>query len=589
MKRWMLRSNKVDTEKMAESLGISPIMAQIIANRGIGTYESAKNFIDADLQGMYDGALFKDIKKGIDILNHAIDNKVKISVYGDYDVDGVTSSVILYKTIKTFTTEIMYYVPHRQKEGYGINMASIDELYNEGVKLIVCCDNGIAAINESERIKELGMELVIIDHHEPAFEEKEDGTRTDIIPVADAVIDSKQKDCEYPFKSLCAAGMCYKFSKLLFESRNEKFHLDKELLVFAGIGTICDIVDLLDENRIIAKNGLKLIPESPNVGLRALINETGISDINDITEYHVGFVLGPCINATGRLESAKTAIELFTTDDEDLAKELAKELSTLNAERKEMTKIAADECLKSVEEENLLNDKVLVIYNENIHESIAGIVAGRVKDAYYKPTIVITQGDEMAKGSARSIEGYNVFEELLRLNHLFHKFGGHPMAAGLSLLKENIDSLRKSINENCVLTEKEMTQTIRIERSLELGEINMPLAKELKIAAPFGKENPTPIFGSKDILAEKVSLIGKDKRILKFSLRDTKKGTRFDAIDFKGYEVFCQECIKKHGEEKAKRILAGRESVKMDIVYTIGINTYLGHSKVQLLIKDFRI
>lgn len=589
MKKWTVKNNKVNTDLMAKSLGITEVLAQILANRGIGTAKGTKRFINADLSELHDGYLFKDMKKAIGIVNLAIENKTKIAVYGDYDVDGVTSSVILYKAIKTFTSEVIYYVPHRQKEGYGINMSSIDELQQKGIGLIVCCDNGIAAVEEAKMVKKLGMSLVIIDHHDPAFEEDEDGTKRDIIPIADAVVDAKQRDCKYPFKFLCAGGMAYKFSKLLFESRNEKFAIDKELLVFAAIATICDIVDLLDENRIIAQNGLKLIKESGNVGLQALLEETKLNEADFITEYHVGFILGPCINATGRLESAGIAIELFLSEDKEKAKQLATELTKLNEDRKYMTTTAVESCMKTIESQGLSEQNVLVVLNEEIHESIAGIVAGRIKERYYKPTIVLTEGDGMVKGSARSIEGYNVFEELLKLKDLFQRFGGHPMAAGLTLPKENVEELRKKINKNCRLTEKELTPVLRLEKALNLSEITMDLAKELNNVAPFGKENPVPIFGTKCVLAEKVSVIGKNQNILKFSLRDTQTGTRLDGISFDGFEEFSEQCNKKYGEEEKKHILQGTQSITLDIAYTIDINTFMGNSKVQLIIKDFRI
>ncbi|MDD3570965.1 MAG: single-stranded-DNA-specific exonuclease RecJ, partial [Lachnospiraceae bacterium] len=440
MKKWMLRRNKVNIEKMAERLGISIVTAQVLANRGIGTYNAACKFLYCDLNEMYDGNLLKDMQKGIDVINFAIDNGKKIAVYGDYDVDGVMSTAILYKTIKTFTDNVIYYVPHRQKEGYGINIEAVEELKSLDIDVILACDNGIAAIEEAKLIDKLGMRLVILDHHEPAFEVCEDGSKKDIIPVAAAIIDHKQKDCTYPFKALCAGAMAYKFSKVIFESRKAEFVYSTEFLVFAAMATICDIVDLLDENRIIAKNGLNLIKESPNIGLKALLEKTGIAE-GDISEYHVGFVLGPCINATGRLESAKSAVELFVTEDVERAKILATELTELNNERKLLTANAVKETIEAVENSDLHQDRVLVIYNENIHESIAGIVAGRIKERYYKPVIMLTSGESMAKGSARSIEGYNIFEELFNQIDLFHKFGGHPMAAGLSLPYENVDIL----------------------------------------------------------------------------------------------------------------------------------------------------
>jgi len=585
MKNWRLRNNKANIEKMADALRISPVMAQVLANRGIGTFEAAKKFIAPSLEDMYDGYLFEDMKKGIDLLNEAIDAGTKISVYGDYDADGAMSSVILYKSIKCFTDNVMYYVPHRQKEGYGINCDSINELYSEGVRLIICCDNGITALKEAELMKQLGVKFVILDHHEPSFVETENG-RNDVLPCADAVIDHKKKTCTYPVKNLCAGGMSYKFSQLLFESRNAEFSYRDEFLVFAAIATICDIVDLLDENRTIAKLGLDSIKYSPNTGLQALIEATGLDKADKITEYHIGFVIGPCINATGRLKSAKSAIELFLTEDTQKAKELSLELTALNDSRKEMTQKAVKECIEMAQNDE---SSVLVVYNENVHESIAGIVAGRIKEKFYKPAIVITSGDEMAKGSARSIDGYNIFEEMFKVKDIFHKFGGHPMAAGLSIAKENIEELKRRLNENCQLTKEELTPVIRIDKALNINEINMGLAKELLLLAPFGKENTMPLFGTKSMFAEKITLIGKDKNIIKMSLRDKETGLRLDGIDFNNYTQFVNELNNIFGEEETGQVLQGLLPVYLDLVYSVSINEFLGRKTVQLIIKDFRL
>ena len=588
MKKWMLRRNKVNIEKMAERLGISTITAQVLANRGIGTYRDACKFLYCDVNEMYDGYLLKDMKKGIEVISSAVDDGKKIAIYGDYDVDGVMSTTILYKTIQSFTDNVLYYVPHRQKEGYGINMEAVQELKDLGVEVVLACDNGIASLEEAKLMDSLGMSLVILDHHEPAFEVNEDGTKKDVIPIAAAIIDHKQKDCTYPFKALCAGAMAYKFSKLFFESRGAEFLYDTEFLVFAAMATICDIVDLLDENRIIAKNGLDLIKQSPNIGLRALLEKTGIAE-DDISEYHVGFVLGPCINATGRLESARAAVELFVTGDMKRAETLAAELTELNAERKLLTERAVKDAIEAVENSTLCQDKVLVIYNEKIHESIAGIVAGRIKERYYKPVIMLTSGENMAKGSARSIEGYNIFEELFHQRDLFHRFGGHPMAAGLSLADENVDILRERLNEVCKLTQEEMTPVIKVEKSLYFDDITMKTAQELMGVAPFGKENPAPVFGTKGITAEKVTLIGKSKNIMKISLRDIKTGMRLDGISFNGLEDFRQQCCSKYGAEKTHDILNGVQGIQMDILYTININCFAGRTSLQLNLKDFRL
>ena len=587
MKKWLLRRNKADIGKMAESLHISPVIANILANRGIGTYESAVKYLSCDEDMMYDGYLFKDMDKAVDLIMKAVDAGDKIAVYGDYDVDGVMSSVILYKTLKHFGADVMYYVPHRQKEGYGMNISSIGELKNAGVKVIFACDNGIAAVEEAKAAENSGMTLIILDHHEPPVEFDGEEEK-EILPRAAAVVDHKRKDCPYPFKALCAGGMAFKFAKLFFEACGEPFILKDELLGFAAMATICDIVDLLDENRILAKNGLKCINESKNPGLCALIDKAGIEK-GAVTEYHVGFILGPCVNATGRLESAGESVELFITEDMRQAEKLAQRLVELNSERKVLTARAAQRAVDIIENTEIGKDNVIVIYDEEIHESIAGIVAGRIKEKYYKPTVVITKGEDMAKGSARSIEGYNMFLELSKNKELFCRFGGHPMAAGLSLKKENIDILRRRLNLEFSLTKEDMIPSIHIEKALEFSEINLKLADELAELAPFGKANPSPVFGTKNVFAEKIRLVGKEKNIMQISFRDLKTGISIKGISFGGLEDFEKQCAEIYGREKTARVLEGLDGVKADIIYSIGVNTYLGRSSVQLNISDFRL
>ena len=585
MSIWKLKRTNVNTAKMAEALNVREPVACVLANRKIGTFSGAKRFLDCDINSLYDGKLFKDAVKGCNIIKNAVLSNKKIAVYGDYDVDGVMSTTILYKTLKYLGADVIFYLPHRQKEGYGMNCDAVRELKESGIDVILTCDNGIAAVEEIALAKELGITTVVLDHHECQYIENENGEKTIKLPPSDAVIDAKQPLCEYPFKFLCAGAMSYKFAKLLFETFNKEFVFDKEFLSFAAVATVCDIVDMLDENRIIVKNGLKELTRTTNTGMRALINLTGISD-REINEYHAGFVIGPCINATGRLESATTAVKLFTENDYNKAYELAKELVDLNAERKEMTLGAVERAKELVLNSELKNDRVLVLYDESVHESIAGIVAGRIKEMFYKPVIMITDSGDMVKGSARSIEAYNIFEELLKCSDLFIKFGGHPMAAGLSLKKENVNILRKRLNENCSLTQKELTSVIRIEKELSFNDIDITLAKQLEALAPFGKECPVPIFGTKKVFIKKVSLLGKKRDIIKFMLYNEDSRNLIDGISFDGYEKFTSLIESKN--YTIEEVVCSSVPICMDIVYCIRINRFNGRESVQLEIKDFR-
>lgn len=588
MKRWLLKRTKVNTAAMAKELGIRQATAAVLANRGLLSRKEAQDFLYGGEAAFGDPAEMKDLLKGVSLIAQAIQEGKMIAVYGDYDVDGVMSTTILYQTILRCGGNVMFYLPHRQKEGYGLNLKAVEDLSAEGVEVLFTCDNGIAALQEAALAKEKGMTVVLLDHHEPGFtgigEE-----RRDILPKADAIIDPKQRDCGYPFKHMCAGGLSYKFSRLLLQEfciADEA--LEKQLVSFAAIATVCDIVDLLGENRAIVRKGLPEIQKTKNIGLRALMEEAGLAD-KVISDYHIGFIIGPCINAAGRLESGRQAVELFCSKDDRDAREKAKMLVRLNEERKHLTEEAAMRADIALQEGDALKERVLVLYDPMIHESIAGIVAGRIKDKYYHPTILITGSEDGAKGSGRSIEGYHIFEALFENRDLFTRFGGHAMAAGLSLPVENIDILRKRLNEQCQLTDEEMIPVLRIEKSLSFAEIDLGLAKELKALAPFGKGNPAPLFGSKGICADRVDMIGKDRNILRMTLSEPQSGTRFSAISFDGYEQL-REMLKElyPAEECDKIILSGQLPELLDIVYSVDINTYNGRSNVQLMIKDFR-
>ncbi|MDD4843379.1 MAG: single-stranded-DNA-specific exonuclease RecJ [Anaerotignum sp.] len=589
MKRWLLKRSKIDTSVMARELGIKEAVACVLANRGLGERQCARNFMFGALEDLRDPFLMKDMALAIDLIAQGIKQNKKIAVYGDYDVDGVMSTTILYRTILRCGGDAVYYVPHRQKEGYGLNMKAIDQLAKEGVKVLFTCDNGIAALEETKKAKELGMTVVILDHHEPGFLEV-NGEKEDVLPEADAVIDPKQKDCTYPFSMFCAAGIAYKLALALLGAFGIKdVALEKEFLCFGAIATVCDIVDLLDENRILVRRGLKEIPKTTNMGLRVLIEETGIAQ-KHMGEYHLGFIIGPCINATGRLESGRNAVALFCEEDETKAREIARTLVKLNEERKSLTAQATARAIELIQQEDILKDRVLVLYDEDTHESIAGIVAGKIKERFYRPVIVITGSAEGAKGSGRSIEGYNLFQALFYCKELFIRFGGHAMAAGLSLPKENIPVLREKLNEGCQLTKEQMTPVLRLEKQLFFTEIDLELAKEIQALAPFGKENHAPLFASKGILVDRVDLIGKNKDILRMTLSERKSGVRIAALSFDGYEEMLNLLKELNPQEECDKMMnGGKITQKFDFAYSIEINTYNGSRSVQLMIKDFRL
>lgn len=586
----MLKRNKANIEKMTDALKISPVIAYILANRGIGDRKSAGMFLECKKEDMYDEYLFKDMDKGIGIISEAVKKGKKIAVYGDYDVDGVMSITILTKALEELGCRTVFYVPHRQLEGYGLNKNAVKKLYDEGAEVLLTCDNGIAAIDEIKLAKELGMAVVVIDHHEPGFICENDGSRREILPSADAIIDHKVKECPYPYKNLCAAGISYKFVRALYRQMGKSLDFEDELLVFAAIATVCDIVELLDENRIIVKRGLEVINrEIANVGLKAVINAVGLG-LNEIYEYHFGFVIGPAINSTGRLESATMAIELFKEKDEEKAKIMAEKLNMLNTKRKDLTIKAADEIIADIENGAYGDDRVLVIFKKGIHESIAGIVASRIKERFNKPVVVITEGEEYAKGSARSIDGYNIFEELNKNRELFVKFGGHAMAAGLSLCEENIEILRSRLNTDCPVTDDMLEKVIRIEKSLAFKDIDLKLAKELKALSPFGKGNPRPIFGSLGVRVEKVCVFGKNKDIIKFTLSDNSCQRMFNAISFDLCEKYFNSIKDLYGTAECYKIKNGESfSHQMDIVYNIDINKFNQRETVQLMLVDFRL
>lgn len=529
MQKWRVYSKKADFDAIGSRFNIDPVTARIIRNRDVTDMENVDMYLNGTLDRLHDPMMMKDMDKAVSVIASSIRDNKHIRIIGDYDIDGICSIYILFKGLKICGADVDYEVPDRITDGYGINENLIKQAYEDGVEVIITCDNGIAAASQIDYANELGMTVVITDHHDVPYEETDNGRRY-IIPKAAAVVDPKQNDCGYPFKMLCGAGIAYKFIDCMVKEFQTGDSVMPELLQFAAIATVGDIVDLLDENRIIVKEGLKLIANTGNYGLNALMAVTGVSR-ESINAYHIGFVLGPCLNASGRLDSAKRALKMLVTDDRAEAERHAGELKDLNEERKKLTSEAVDKAVDMVENSSLKDDRVLVIFLPDCHESIAGIVAGRIREKYYKPVIVLTRGEQEAKGSARSIESYNMFEKLSECKDLFTRFGGHPMAAGLSLPEENIPEFRRRINEHCNLSEEDLTETVWIDVPMPLEYINEKLILELDGLEPFGKANPKPVFADKNISIRNIRAIGKDKQYTRMTIAKD-SGIVIDAVGF---------------------------------------------------------
>lgn len=582
---WRLKVTNCDIDTIAKEANISKTTAKILVNRDIKDIEEIKRFMNSSLKDMHDPFLMKDIDAGTDIILDAIDEGKKIVIYGDYDADGVTSTAILYKALLKLEANVEYYIPDRESEGYGMCSERIQILKEEGTEVILTCDNGISAIEEINFARSLEMQVVVTDHHELSFNEFE-GKREYIVPEANAVINPKQYDCPYPFKLLCGAGIAFKFVQALYMKLGMEDNDAYEFIEFAGIGTICDVVDLIGENRIIAKNSLKMISSTKNIGLNSLIETLGIKD-NNIKSYHIGFMIGPCINATGRLDTAALSVELLTCNDKNRAIELSRTLYDLNKTRQEMTTKNVEEIISSIENSNLKNDKVLVVYKKDVHESIAGIVAGKVREKFNVPTIILTKGKEMPKGSGRSIEEYNLFEELIKCRELLEKFGGHPMAAGLSVKEENISVLRAQLNKNCSLNDSDIRPKIKIDTRIHLNEVNLDLINELEELEPFGKGNSTPIFAEKNIEICDIKILGKNQNTLKLTCI-IHNNSKIDAICFNRVEEFKEILKEKYGNNYDK-VLINPLGLKLDIIFYPMINEFNGTKKIQLKMKDFRL
>ena len=584
--KWLLRNKKVDLKAMSEKYKISQLLCKLMVNRDIIDENIINSYINPVYKYLHSPKTMKDVVIAVDIIKRKIQENKKIRIIGDYDVDGIISVFILYTALKKCGANVDYEIPDRIKDGYGINENIVKVAYDEGVDTIITCDNGISAIDQIQYAKDLGLTVIVTDHHDVPFIE-EDGVRTFLSSQADAIINPKQIECEYKFKSICGAGVAFK----LIEALYEEIGMDKEecykLIEFVAIATVCDVVDLIDENRIFVKNGLEMLNNSKNIGINALKKACGLED-KEITAYHLGFVIGPCLNASGRLDSAKKGLELLLMEDDEEAKNLAQEIVDLNDARKNMTKEGVDRAINIIDSTDINNDKILVVYIPDIHESLAGIVAGRVKEKYNKPTIILTKSEEGVKGSARSIEEYNMFEGLLACKELLDKFGGHPMAAGLSLQEDKVDELRKALNNKCELTDEDLTRKIMIDSSLPLEYLNLHLIEELNVLEPFGKGNSKPVFGVRDAKITKAILLGKDKNVLKLKLL-TNNNITIDAMIFNDLENFESKIIEKYGNEELDNLYnKSNNNIPMDFTFYPSINEWNGNKSIQIVVNGIR-
>ena len=574
MEKWFVAMKKADFNGIAEKYQISPIIARLMRNRDVVGDDAIDFYLNGTVENLYDGLLMKDMDRAVDILKEKIEEGKKIRVIGDYDIDGVNATYILQQGLAGLGADVDTDIPDRIKDGYGLNQMLIDRALEDDIDTIITCDNGIAAMSEIAYGKENGMTIVVTDHHEVPYLE-ENGEKKYLLPPADAVVDPHRADCEYPFKGLCGAAVAYKLVEVLYrvsgKSEQEVEHLQERLMENVAIATIGDVMDLVGENRVFVKKGLELLKTTKNEGLHALMQCTGVDTAN-LNTYHIGFVIGPCINAGGRLDTAKRALELLNASNRREAVTLAADLKELNDSRKEMTEEGVEEAVRQIESSSWKDDQVLVVYLPECHESIAGIIAGRIKERYYRPTFVLTKGETGVKGSGRSIEAYDMFAEMSRCRELFTKFGGHKLAAGLSLEEEKVEVFRKRINELADLTEEDLQMKVSIDMRLPFPYINEELIHELKILEPFGKGNGKPLFAESKLRVIQPRIFGKNRNVLKCRLED-QQGNQMEAVYFGEVE----DCLR---QMEKKQI--------MSFTYYPSINEYMGRRTIQLTIVNYQ-
>ena len=586
MEKWFVAAKKADFNKWAQDFNISPVLARILRNRDLTEEAEIEKFLHGTLADCYAPGLMKDMDKAAEILVKSIEEKKSIRVIGDYDVDGICSAYILTKGLQVLGAQVDSAIPHRIHDGYGLNDHLIELAKEDGIELIVTCDNGIAAASQIELAASLEIGVIVTDHHEVPFVE-ENGVRKEILPPALSVVDPKQESCGYPFKSICGGVVAYKLIQALAE-KTESAELEnvmEELLEFAALSTVCDVMELRDENRIIVKEGLKRLKNSQNQGLRALMEVNSIAP-SRLSAYHLGFVLGPCLNATGRLDTAKRALELLQSTTKADAMSAASELKSLNDSRKNLTLQGVEEAEEYIKANHLEQDDVMLVYLPEVHESLAGIIAGRVREKYNHPVFVLTKGEEGVKGSGRSIESYHMYESMTRVKQYFTKYGGHKLAAGLSMREEDIEELRRALNKDSKLTEEDFIPRVHIDVPMPLGYADEKLADELELLEPFGVGNPKPLFAQKDLCFLSGFKMGANKNFARFRVR-TPEGDVQQMVFFGDLEKFGMFLKEKYGEDSEEALYAGRGEFKVSVVYQLSLNTFRGKTELQFVMQNY--
>lgn len=570
MEKWMITAKRADFQAIAQRFGIDQVTARLIRNRDVVGDEAIHEYLHGTREQMHSPWLMKDMEKTVDILTEKIRAGSRIRIIGDYDIDGVMSTYILLKSLEGLGADVDHVIPNRITDGYGINEHLIEQANQEGRDTIITCDNGIAARTQIERAKDLGMTVLVTDHHEVPFEDTLEG-RIEILPPADAIINPKQKACTYPFSSLCGAGVALKLVEALYQKMQPDTDIVDRMLEFAAIATIGDVMDLVKENRIIVKEGLKRLHRTTNLGLLELIRVNNLEPQN-ISPYHIGFVLGPCLNASGRLDTARRSLKLLCADNQEEAARLAGDLKSLNDSRKEMTNQGVEQAIRLVETTDLKNDSVLVVYLPECHESLAGIIAGRIREKYHKPSFVLTRGEEGVKGSGRSTECYSMYEKLCECREYLTKFGGHPMAAGLSLEEDNIEPFRRKLNELSGLGPEDFIEKVSIDVPMPINYIRKDLIQELKILEPFGKGNEKPVFAQKGLRVLRSRVLGSGRNVVKMQVAD-EAGYTMEAIYFGDGDQFCED-------------IRGKQT--LSVVYYPEINSYMGRETIQIVIRHYQ-
>ncbi len=570
MERWVVTAKKADFRKIGQKFHIDPVTARIIRNRDIIEEGEIDEYLNGDLRSLHSARLMKDMDKAVALIRQAVEEKRKIRIIGDYDIDGVMSTYILLEGMTRIGACVDTYIPDRIQDGYGMHEHLVHRAADDGIEMIITCDNGIAAAKEIALAKSLGMTMIVTDHHNIPYEEK-DGVRTSILPPADAVVNPKQEDCAYPFKHLCGAAVAYKLITALYEDWEISPDEHEGFLEMVAIATVGDVMDLLGENRILVKEGLKRLQHPKNLGIKALIEATQLSQ-KLIGAYHIGFVLGPCINASGRLDTASRSLQLLKASTREEAAKLAGDLQAMNESRKAMTAKGVEAAVELVETSSLKEDRVLVVYLPDCHESLAGIIAGRLREKYHKPVFVLTRGEKDVKGSGRSIETYSMYDELIKCKELLIQFGGHPMAAGLSLAEENVPMFRKMINDACTLTERDLMPKITIDVPMPLSYLRTSLVEELTLLEPFGKGNPRPLFAQKGICVLESRILGKNRNVVQMKVKDG-AGNVIPAVYF------------GDGDSFARRASLPEP---MDIVYYPQIHSWQGRESLRITIQNYQ-